>query len=64
MKYYKVKPEYDNKHRSDNSILVTNELYTKAEKQRYDIPNNAVVEIDVPQKSTYFFFGARFSDWK
>ena len=28
MKYYKVKPEYDNKKRNDNNIYVANELYT------------------------------------
>ena len=34
MKYYKVKPEYDNKRRSDNNIYIANELYTEKEAEK------------------------------
>ncbi len=61
MKYYKVKPQHDNKRRSDGSILVENELYTEKELQRYKIPVALVDMVQIPKTQIYFFFGARFA---
>lgn len=61
MKYYKVKPEADNKRRSDGSIYVANELYTEKETEKLNL-NKAFLEVvEVSKKSVYWFFGARFS---
>lgn len=60
MKYFKVKPEYDNKPRSDGSILVANELYTEHEVQKFKIPENRLSVIEVSPSNTIVFFGARF----
>lgn len=64
MKYYRVKPEYDNKRRCDGSILVANELYTSKEIQRFNIPAVAVEAVEVSKRAIYFFFGARFGGEK
>ena len=68
MKYYKVKPEYDNKTRYklncgqlvSDGILIANELYTEKEYQRLANYNGWFEEIDINKNNTYFFFGARF----
>lgn len=60
MKYFKVKPEFDNKPRSDGSILVANELYTEHEVKQFGIPTCRLDSIEVSPKNTYFCFGARF----
>lgn len=60
MLYYKVKPGFDQKKRRDGSILITNELYTPGEKERFNISDNAVDPVQVSRKAVYFFFGARF----
>ena len=70
MKYYKVKPQYDNKtrytwnnHRQGvpDSILIANELYTPFEFSRlancpawFDI-------VEISKRKIYWFFGARFA---
>ena len=73
MKYYKVRPEFDNKHVTADYFLVGNELYTTAELRRlesrynryYRTPLNfhrMFEEVEVSKRSVYFFFGARYSD--
>ena len=73
MKYYKVRPEFDNKQVARNGYyLVGNELYTPAELRKlenqyvqYSLtpPNFSRMfeEVEVSKRSVYFFFGARFS---
>lgn len=61
MLYFKVKKEFDQKRRKDNSILIANELYTKKELEKYSISSNAVDSIEISKKDIYFFFGARFN---
>lgn len=56
--YVKVKPEYDQRKRSDGSILVADELYTPAEAERLKIP--AFTVEPVIATDIYWFFGARF----
>ena len=78
MKYYRVKPEYDNIHYSlDYDCLIGNELFT--EKEFYDVEQaflrkclnrNSASEkfrkmfdvVNINKNDTYFFFGARFCD--
>lgn len=60
MKYFKVKPEFDNKPRLDGSILIANELYTEREVKRFGIPTCRLDSVEVHPKDTYFCFGARF----
>ena len=61
MKYYKVKPECDNKRRSDNNIYVANELYTEKEAEKYHINKSYCDMVNIAKNETYFFFGARFA---
>ena len=61
MKYYKVRPEYDNKRRNDNNIYIANELYTEKEVKNYHINKNYCDIINVSKNETYFFSGARFA---
>lgn len=61
MKYYKIKPEHDNKRRYDGSILIGNELYTEKEMIKYKIPFNFADIVNVSKEEKYFFFGARMS---
>ena len=61
MKYYKVKPEADNKRRSDGSIYVANELYTEKEAEKFKLNKAFLDVVEVSKKSVYWFFGARFS---
>lgn len=68
MKYYKVKPKYDNKtrykwrcgHGVSDGILIANELYTEKEYSKLANYSGCFEEIDINKNNTYFFFGARF----
>lgn len=65
MKYYKVKPEYDQKRVNPNvadaNILVANELFTEKERSKMPfVPDECFEEVLVKKTSTYIFFGARF----
>ena len=73
MIYYRVRKEYDqtpkNPKLRDGSILVANELYTKAEKSKLShIPAKAFTKVRIKKTCTYWFFGARFeiteSKWR
>lgn len=70
MKYYRVKPQYDNKIRYtwnnhhqgvSNSILIANELYTLKEFEKLANCPAWFDTVDISKKRTYFFFGARFA---
>ena len=61
MKYYKVKPEADNKRRSDGSIYVANELYTEKEAEKFKLNKAFLDVVEVSKRNVYWFFGARFS---
>lgn len=61
MKYYRVKPEFDNKSFNKRLIYVGGELLTEKECKRYDVNTNYCEIIEEKPKNTYFFFGARFS---
>jgi len=61
MLYFKIKKEFDQEKRKDNSILIQNELYTRKELEKYNIPLNRVDTIEVSKKDIYFLFGARFN---
>lgn len=66
MKYYKVKPEYDqtyiNPRIHDANILVKNELYTEAERKKMQFVSDKCFEIvDIPRNKTGFFFGVRYA---
>ena len=79
MKYFRVKKEYDNKPKLNKyyyktryhykyDIWIGGELYTALELNRIEksgIPVNMTYfeEIEIPKTKTYFFFGARFSDF-
>ena len=60
MIYYMVKDEFDQKPRNDGSILIKRELYTKEQVEKYAITEKCIEKIDVPQKATFYCFGARF----
>ena len=69
MKYYRVRPQYDNKIRYtwnnrrqgvSNGILIANELYSPREYSKLVICPDCVELVEVSKKKTYWFFGARF----
>lgn len=75
MKYFRVKPEYDNKsicycyrgYYKNLTYLVGRELYTAKEwakivKQHVFgfNPSDAVDEVEIPKNKIYWCFGARF----
>ena len=69
MKYYRVKPEHDNKKRYKwnnhmqavpAGILVENELYTATECKKLAIPPTWFEEVEIKKTETYICFGARF----
>ena len=73
MKYYRVKPEFDNVQFSVNEFFVANELYTEKEiekiRKKYNILYakvynfNKIFEIvEISKKRIYWFFGARFEN--
>lgn len=65
MRYYKVKPEYDQTYKNprihDGNILIGGELYTESEriKMRF-VPDKCFDIVDIPRNKTGFMFGARF----
>lgn len=66
MKYYKVKPKYDqtyiNPRIHDANILVKNELYTEAERKKMQfIPDKCFEIVNIPRNKTGFFFGVRYA---
>lgn len=60
MKYYKVKPEVDNRKRPDRSIYIADELYTPAEAKRYKLNMDYMDAVNVSKRRIYWCFGARF----
>lgn len=69
MKYYRVKPQYDNKTRYKysyhgqgvpNGILVSNELYTPKEFEKLAMCPAWFDIVEIPKNKIYWFFGARF----
>ena len=66
MRYYKVKPEYDQTYKNprihDGNILIGGELYTESEriKMRF-VPDKYFDVVDIPRNKTGFMFGARFA---
>ena len=70
MKYYRVKPQYDNKTRYkwnnkkqgvSDGILVANELYTPSEFRKIANCPAWFDVVQIPKNKIYWFFGARFS---
>lgn len=71
MKYYRVKPENDNRPRFKfrrggglemDGIFVGNELYTAKEIAKYPGGVAMCDPVEISRKQIYFFFGARFSN--
>ena len=66
MTYYKVKAEHDGKRANFRFVanrLISNELYTAAEINKYSSVSEALKYCDVvtiPKSNIYWFFGARF----
>ena len=69
MKYYKVKPQYDNKTRytrnnrqgvRENGIIVANELYTPSEFKKLALCPAWFEVVEISKRDIYTFFGARF----
>ena len=72
MLYYRVKPEFDNRTKfryvgnklKESGILIGNELYTPAERQKIANSSMYFEEVRIPQRNTHWFFGARFENNK
>lgn len=74
MRYYKVKPEYDQKQRIKNhqyrvkrkpdGIFVANELYTAGELDKFYLTleeeHKMFEPVVIPKNKVYWFFGCRF----
>ena len=75
MRYYRVKPEYDQKQRIKNhkykikrkpdGIFVANELYTAGELDKFYITleeeHKMFEPVVIPKNKVYWFFGCRFA---
>ena len=74
MKYYRVKPQFDNMYinpcKHDGNILVANELFTEKEflklldkgLKRYSFLHNMFDIVEIPKSRIYWFFGVRFEN--
>lgn len=71
MKYYRVKPQYDNKTRYTwnnhhqgipNGIIVGNELYTPCEFKKLAMRPAWFEVVEISKREVYPFFGARFEN--
>ena len=72
MKYYRIKPEYDNirllnrAKRTFDGILISNELYTVKEWEKlvlkYRVSEAVCDIVNISPKETYWCFGARFQN--
>ena len=73
MKYYRVKPEYDNLRKYNgkkvlyDGIWIENELYTQKELEKLTKAGFVVLykyfdPVEISKKKTHYFFGARFSE--
>lgn len=75
MRYYRVKPEYDQKQRIRNhqykikrkpdGIFVANELYTAGELDKFYLTleeeQKGFEPVVIPKNKVYWFFGCRFA---
>lgn len=75
MRYYRVKPEYDQKQRIKNhnlkikrkpdGVYVANELYTVGELEKFYLTQeeelNCFEIVIIPKNKVYWFFGCRFA---
>lgn len=75
MRYYRVKPEYDQKQRIKNNrykvrrvpdgIFVANELYTAGELDKFYLTleeeHKMFDYVLIPKNKVYWFFGCRFA---
>ena len=75
MRYYRVKPEYDQKQRIKNhnlkikrkpdGVFVANELYTAGELDKFYITleeeHKMFEPVVIPKNKIYWFFGCRFA---
>jgi hypothetical protein len=69
MKYYRVKPDFDNVTRYKlnrrgacvpDSILIGNELYTSVERSKIANRRQMFDVVNIPKNKTFVCFGARF----
>ena len=69
MKYYRVKPEFDNVTRYKlnrngtcipDSVLIGNELYTSIERSKIANRKQMFDIVNISKNRTFFSFGARF----
>ena len=61
MKYYQVKPEYDQRRKGNNDVFIANELYTPAERKKYNAPDHIFRVLEIPRTKTYWCFGCRYA---
>ncbi len=59
MVYYKVKKEYGDTV-VKNRVLISEELYTEVEMQRFNVPKRCTERVEISKNDTYTFFNARF----
>ena len=73
MKYYRVKPQYDNQTRwtwnnhhqgVSNGIIVANELYTPREFEKLAMYHGWFEVVEISKGDIYTCFGARFESKK
>ena len=71
MKYYRVKPQYDNKIRYTwnnhhqgipNGIIIGNELYTPCEFKKLAMCPECFDVVEISKREVYPCFGARFEN--
>ena len=64
MLYYKVKPEFDQRRKRNDSrdcdFYIANELYTAKEVEKQGLNLNFLEPVQISKQKTFFCFGARF----
>lgn len=61
MIYYKVPQQLDNKRTTNGTIFVNGELLTEKQASKMGANLSQLEHIELSQRKTYWFFGARFA---
>jgi len=61
MNYYKVPKQMDNRRTANGTIFVAGELLTEKQALKMGANLDALERIELSQRKTYWFFGARYA---
>ena len=61
MNYYKVPKQMDNRRTANGTIFISGELLTKKQAEKMGANLDELQPVELSQRKTYWFFGARFA---